>query len=308
MTRSTVLPSVSVVVPHKGRPEALRDCLFSVREQTYARVHTEIVIVINDQESEGLPFSLEDNERVLYEPHHGSYAARNMGINATTGDIVAFIDSDAIADPNWLAAGVNAITNGADLVAGHINVTTSTTATTAPGRYEKLFAFDQEKNARAGYSATANLFASRETIDSVGLFDQTARTGEDFEWTRAASDSGFTLTYSPAAIVSHPARETWPQLFAKARRTTSLFAGVSAGKAGAASRLRQRMRHQLGTAPSPARLSATTVGDRVAARAVHLALVGYKSLCLMGLAPKFRGELAHYARTIPRASATKVGG
>jgi glycosyltransferase involved in cell wall biosynthesis len=258
----------------------------SIRNQTYNHANIEVIIVVNDIDHDTPPFRPQENEIILYEPNHFSYAARNEGIRASSGDVIAFIDSDAVAEPNWLTEGVAAIIDGADLVAGHVDLTTRLSATTAAGRYEKLFAFDQEKNARSGYSATVNLFARRSTIESVGLFDESARTGEDFAWTRAAWIKGFRLVYSPSAIVSHPARETWSELFAKARRTASLVIGSSGRDGSASARFLQRIRHQLATPPSPNRLAGTTARDRIVAYGVRGVLAVYKAIWLVRLTQK----------------------
>lgn len=94
-------PKVSVVVALYNAAKTLDDCLKSLTKLNYPNYE---VIVVNDgsiDESgaiiERYPF------RAITTSNQGVGAARNQGIEAATGEIVAFIDSDATADPDWLS-------------------------------------------------------------------------------------------------------------------------------------------------------------------------------------------------------------
>ena len=81
-------------------------CVGALREQTYPADKTEIVVVDNTPE-----FELSERAemlapaRVLHEPLKGSYAARNCGIDNSTGEILAFTDADCIPAPDWAGRG-----------------------------------------------------------------------------------------------------------------------------------------------------------------------------------------------------------
>ncbi len=282
---------VTVVVPHKGPARLLQSCISALRAQTYPKELTSVIVVMNEPEQSALPFEPLDNELILWQPEYFSYAARNHGIRHSNGDVIALTDSDTIPDPNWLAAGIASIETGADLVAGHIDLSFTTNPLSPSACYEKLYAFDQEKNVGGGFSTTANLFAQRHVFTQQGLFDETAVTGEDFEWTKSAVEDGATLTYSPDAIVEHPARETWSALFAKARRTTLPYVNISEPGSTEGNHLRERLRFQLGATPSHPKVSALSKTQRSVARLVRLVIVGYKALCLMQIPPAFQRDL-----------------
>jgi cellulose synthase/poly-beta-1,6-N-acetylglucosamine synthase-like glycosyltransferase len=216
-------PLVSIVIPHRGADGPLRLCIEALRQQTYPASQIEILSVINEPIRRNPIFELKSNEKILWEPDYYSYAARNKGIEASKGSIIALTDSDTIPDPDWIEKGTQALLDGPDLVAGAIRLSFSTSPLTPSACYEKLFAFDQEKNANRGRSATANLFVKRVVFDTHGLFDSLAESGEDFEWTSKATLAGSTLVYSPHASVAHPARETWKELIHKARRKTKIL-------------------------------------------------------------------------------------
>ena len=283
---------MSVVIPHQGDDEPLSRCLEGLRQQTYPADRYEVIIILNEPEQRNLECELRDNEKTVWEPTYFSYKARNSGIEASRGEVIALTDSDTTPSPGWLENGVIAIDqSGADLVEGHIEVTTSTRWLTNPALYELMFAFDQSKNVGGGFSTTANLFARREAFTKFGLFQETARTGEDFDWTRAAVEAGARLVYTPKAIVDHPARESWRALLAKARRTTLPFVGSAQANPEISDRLKTRLQFQLATAPSPEKLALLTPTQRFRARCVRVVLIAYKVLCLLRIAPQFRKDL-----------------
>lgn len=214
-------PLVSVIVPHRGSDTTLKHCIRSLRAQSLAPQDLEIVIVINEPAKRAVDIDLAPNEKVLFATHGFSYGARNRGIEASRGSIIAMTDSDTVADPQWLEEAVRLIHAGHDMVGGHIELTFLYKPLSPSACYEKLYAFDQEKNIRFGRAATANLVARRSAFDRFGLFDESVQSGEDFAWTTRATKQGATLVYAPRAVVSHPARETLSELLQKAQRVTS---------------------------------------------------------------------------------------
>ena len=285
-------PFVSVVVPHRGDDTLLLRCLEALRHQSYPGELYEVLVVLNEPENRFFEFELQEGEFPLWEPQYFSYNARNRGVEASRGDVIAFTDSDTVPSAEWITQGIRALAESdSDLVAGHITVTTTRKRPSLPALYELLFAFDQERNVGGGFSTTANLFARRHVFSEQGLFDETAVTGEDFEWTKSAAEDGATLTYSPDAIVEHPARETWSALFAKARRTTLPYVNISDPGSSEGNHLRERLRFQLSATPSPSRVSALSKSQRSVARLVRLVMVGYKAVCLLRIPPAFQRDL-----------------
>lgn len=276
--RNLTALSVSVVVPHRGSDTRLESCLEALRRQSFPRARTEVLVVLNEKAPRDLPFTLRRGESVLWQPEYFSYAARNLGVINATGDIIAFTDSDTIPAADWLRHGVDAIAAGADLVAGQINLTFSSKRLTPAACYEKLFAFDQEKNASSSYSTTANLFARTSLFTEMGLFDEHAHTGGDFEWTKKVVAAGARLIYAPSAMVSHPARESMTELLSKARRTSSLFIGASLAPDDRAVVMRDRLRHQLLVSPSPSKRRAMKPIESLLAHSARMIVVAYKAL------------------------------
>lgn len=90
---------VSVVVPTYGRPEFVSDAVESITAQTYDRVE---LLLVDDHSPEPVAPVLERidtsalvrAECIRHEENRGANAARNTGIRASEGDVVAFLDDD----------------------------------------------------------------------------------------------------------------------------------------------------------------------------------------------------------------------
>jgi glycosyltransferase involved in cell wall biosynthesis len=101
------LPSISVVVPTRHRAELVKRCISSLTEQDYSKESFEIIVVedgsqaarpvVESLRSEGMRLTY------LSIPHSGAAAAYGAGLAKARGDVVAFIDDDAIAPRTWLS-------------------------------------------------------------------------------------------------------------------------------------------------------------------------------------------------------------
>ncbi|MFT4029245.1 MAG: glycosyltransferase [Protaetiibacter sp.] len=112
------LPSISVIVCTRDRPEMLRDALTSIIAVDYPDF---TVIVVDNAPSTELTRELIEREfaakgvRYLREPRAGLATARNTGLLAAPGEIVAFTDDDVLVDPGWLRGIVRGFRRGADV-------------------------------------------------------------------------------------------------------------------------------------------------------------------------------------------------
>jgi glycosyltransferase involved in cell wall biosynthesis len=96
-------PTCSVVVCTRDRPEQLGRCLAALSRQTHSPFD---VLVVDNAPSDGRTREVAARWGVGYllEPEAGLSRARNRGARECSGDIVAYIDDDAVAEPGWLAA------------------------------------------------------------------------------------------------------------------------------------------------------------------------------------------------------------
>lgn len=93
--------SIVIGTHSKERYEDLSDLLDKVKSQTYGNIET-IVVVDNNRELYNMLIELHKNIKVVLNSEKiGLSCTRNVGINNSTGDIIAFIDDDAIPDNKW---------------------------------------------------------------------------------------------------------------------------------------------------------------------------------------------------------------
>jgi len=94
-------PTVSVVIVSHGRPASLGICLTGVGQIDYPNF--EIVIVADQSRIDAVnAHALGDQVKLVLFDEMNISAARNAGVAAAAGEIIAFIDDDAIPEPTWL--------------------------------------------------------------------------------------------------------------------------------------------------------------------------------------------------------------
>jgi O-antigen biosynthesis protein len=98
-----VLPSASVVVATRSRPELLARCLSGLFEQDTQAL--EVLVVDNSRGEEATrSAALAHGARYVVEPTEGLSAARNRGARESEGEVVAYMDDDAVPEHDWLSA------------------------------------------------------------------------------------------------------------------------------------------------------------------------------------------------------------
>jgi glycosyltransferase involved in cell wall biosynthesis len=229
--RSGGAPKVSVIIPHYRDLGGLAICLAALERQSYPRDRFE-VIVADNASPEGAAAVAEviaERAQLVVVAEKGAGPARNGGVAASSGEVLAFIDSDCVAEPSWIEEGVKAL-ESFDFVGGRVKVLVKDPAHVTPAEaFERVFAFDFKTYIeRKRFTGAGNLFCPRPLFDRVEGF----KTGvsEDLEWSRRAQTFGFSLGYAPCAIVGHPARRTWTELLAKWERINTETFGLAAGR------------------------------------------------------------------------------
>ena len=214
-------PSTSVVVCSRGRPELLLDAVRSLLAMDV--LPTEIVVVDQSDRPQpdlaagtvgtGVPVDL----RYLWNPDRGLSRARNVGVAAARGEIVAFLDDDMLVDPRWLDGFVRALTEGPDagvrlVVSGQVRPGEPE----VPGAWAPSTIADSEPATYRGRLRRDVLFAGnmalhRTAFDAVGIFDERLGAGtslpsaEDNDFGYRLLRAGFTLAYRPEVVAVHRA-------------------------------------------------------------------------------------------------------
>jgi GT2 family glycosyltransferase len=224
---------LSVIICTRDRPEALARCLTALVAQTSQA--GQIVVVDNSShrsaEAVTAQFSGVD---YVHEPRPGLSVARNTGVRASKGAVIAFTDDDVEPGPSWTTEIVRAFASAAvDAVTGLVLPARLDTpaqcyfqfkmggfgSECVPLIFDRRF-LDETKAMGAQVwriGAGANMAFRRSAFDRVGLFDERLGAGasgcsEDSElWYRLIAAGGACL-FEPRAVVVHHHREQWAEL------------------------------------------------------------------------------------------------
>ena len=216
-------PCVTVVVPSRDRPLQTRACVESLIALDYPTDGLEI-LVVDDASEPPLSEALEDLPvRVLrLEENVGQSAARNLASEAARGEVIAFIDNDCLARPDWLRALVPPLCEpGVDVAGGRV---------LSPPPYGKVAAFEAVRSSLdmgvvggmvgltepIAYLPSCNLAADREMLRRLGGFDEEMALGEDADLVWRTARAGHGVRYEPAAKIVHRHR-TRPLAFLRRR-------------------------------------------------------------------------------------------
>jgi GT2 family glycosyltransferase len=208
-TRRSSWPFVSVIVCCYNAATTLNECLRSLEKLEYPRYE---VIVVDDGSTDGThEIAAKYDFRCIRVPNSGLSEARNIGIQAAQGEIVAFIDSDAYADPDWLYYMVAALEEHQGAAVGGPNLAPSQDSFTAqcvdqaPGNPTCVLV----DNENAEHVPGCNMAFRKSAFDAVGLFDAQHRAaGDDVDLCWRLLVAGKKIVYHPSAVVWHHRRST----------------------------------------------------------------------------------------------------
>src|SRR5215218_10117797 len=200
-------PLVSVVICTRDGAATLDDCLEGVAALRYPAVET---IVVDDGSTDSSAAIAEAHgARVISTPNRGLSAARNTGLHAACGEIVAYLDDDARPDPDWLTYIAAAFARSQHGAVGGPNLPPpgdgdiAACVTNAPGGPAHVLLSDTHAEHLPG----CNLAVRRDALLSIGGFDPRFRTaGDDVDVCWRLTEAGHTLGFHPTAVVWHHRR------------------------------------------------------------------------------------------------------
>ena len=240
-------PPASIVVPTRGRPGYLAVTLASVAPQVQAAGAE--LLVVEDGPATGEVTALAARHGARHLAHgraRGLNAARNTGVAATTGELVAFLDDDVLVADGWLAALLDAAGRhpGHGLLGGPIHARLEGPPLRFCGREPApvttldLGPADRE----AEFLWGANFAVRRGALARVGPFDERLEIyGDEEDWQRRHRDTGGRARYVAGAGVQH-----------RRAGDDARLRGLARAAYGRGRSLRRYDAHK-GTAPGPGR-------------------------------------------------------
>jgi GT2 family glycosyltransferase len=202
-------PRISVVVCTYNGSKTIRDCMEGLLGLEYPDFE---VIVVDDGSTDGSAEIVRQyGFRVITTKNHGLSSARNTGMKAATGEIVAYLDDDAYPDPDWLTYLAAGFMNSRHAAFGGPNIPPkgdgriAECVANAPGGPVHVLVSDQQ----AEHIPGCNMAFRKAALQEIGGFDPGFRTaGDDVDVCWRLQEKGFTLGFSPAAMVWHHRRNS----------------------------------------------------------------------------------------------------
>ena len=202
-------PKVSVVVACYNGARTLKTCLESLQRLNYTDYE---VILVDDGSTDATPAIARAYPQVRYlrQDNHGLSVARNTGIAAGQGEIIAFTDADCRADEDWLYYLVGDLLDGHYAgIGGHNFLPPEDSLVAAavmvsPGGPAHVMVTDRE----AEHVPGCNMAFYKWALEEIGCFDPVFRiAGDDVDICWRLLERGFKLGFSPAEIGRASCRE-----------------------------------------------------------------------------------------------------
>jgi len=215
-------PSVTVIVPVHNRPREIEACLQSLLALDYPSRKLEI-IVVDDASSDHTPdvVSRFPVRLIRLKTNRKAPFCRNLAAWEAFGEILAFIDSDCLADQAWLRELVPAFHDeSVAAVGGRVG---SGWERKGLDRYERVHssldmggAFKRSsKDQPFFYVPSCNLLVRRKLFLRLGGFKEELWVGEDVDLCWRFQDAGYAVEYQPLGTVLHRHRNRLRTFFAR---------------------------------------------------------------------------------------------
>jgi len=214
---------ISIVIPAFNEGENIRECVRSLKAQDFPKDDFEIIAVDNNSTDDTLELIKTLDIPYTVEYTKGPAAAKNAGIKMATGNIIAFVDGDCVADGKWLKEIVTVFKDSnTGCVAGEIMAMEHENMSHLEQFLIKKGHLSQNqhvKNPFLPFAATANAAYRKEVFEKIGLFDEALHIGEDADMSwRMQLKTNYKLTFSSSAVVSHPYETSLKALFRQKQR------------------------------------------------------------------------------------------
>ena len=216
VSHKNATPRVSIVIPAYNVAPYIEETLATVFAQTFNDFE---VIVVNDgspdtEEFEGAIQPYLDRVVYLKQGNRGASAARNTGVRAARGELIAFLDADDLWSPGYLEqqlkfmgefecdlACADAMIFGISADADRSYMDSLMESAPPQGRVSFLELVNADRSL-----ITSGVVVRRKLVLEVGLFDEALRNAQDFDlWLRLARH-GARLAYQRKVLLSYRSR------------------------------------------------------------------------------------------------------
>jgi alpha-1,3-rhamnosyltransferase len=204
-------PSVTVIIPTFNRRQWISTCLDSIKAQTYPHVET---LVIDDGSSDSTVAWLKSQPdysfaRLHERPQNGGASnARNDGIRLAHGELITFIDSDDVLQPNHVETAVKVYRDHPDtgLFCCDSTLIDAGGAVLFGGRtWHQIRSESRHMPVQTGFRSLSDIFVfshcfpgftvPKAVFDQIGYFDQSIFPMDDYDLSLRIAGAGYRVYY-----------------------------------------------------------------------------------------------------------------
>ena len=200
-------PKISVLVCTYNGGHVIEGCFQALQKLDYPDF--EVIVVSDGSTDNTVALARSYGFRVIAQENQGLSAARNRALREAQGEIVAYIDDDAFPDPHWLRYLAHAFMTTEHAGVGGPNIPplddpwVADCVAHSPGGPNVVLTSDTV----AEHIPGCNMAFRKSCLEAIGGFDTQFRiAGDDVDLCWRLEQRGWTLGYSPAAVVWHRRR------------------------------------------------------------------------------------------------------
>lgn len=206
-------PYISVIIPAYNESRFIGLCLESIKNQTYNKERIEIIVVDNGSKDNTVEIARRYTDKIFVVPNVTVAALRNFGAGKASGEILAFIDADCVAEPEWLERAVYRLNETICITGSQYALKDS------PSWIERAWFSQRHSGVRkVNYINSGNLIVPYDIFMKIGGFNESLHTGEDYEFCMRArryvdiiSDDSIRVVHlgNPKTLRQFLRREIW---------------------------------------------------------------------------------------------------
>lgn len=183
------MPTVSIVIPAYNAEQFVGEAINAVLSQTYADYEVVVVDDGSTDETRAIVKTFGESVRYYYQPNGGSASARNLGVEKSRGDYIAFLDADDLWESEKLEIQLDFLRNNPEIAlvcsAYHYFGKKSKTSHLLSSKDAQGFLF--RRLFLESFIRTSSVILKKSAFLEVGGFNEVYRLGQDYDlWLRIA--------------------------------------------------------------------------------------------------------------------------
>jgi len=216
-------PIISIIIPTHNSEQTLKKCLNSLSSQSLSRQKYEILVVDDGSTDQTIKIAKKcDVDSVISTEHCFQGKARNIGVKNSHGKLLAFIDSDCIAEENWLTV-ILAELSKLPAISGSIeNGVPDSPVAWSEYCLEFGGLGKQKPRSTASIFSTCNGACTKESFQKSGGFEE-SESSEDFIFILALKNAGIPTLFVPEMKIQHLCRTSMAKVLKNMEKLGNFF-------------------------------------------------------------------------------------